>query len=45
MQSEDLNDKLESFLKFLIESGIIDNEGDDTETIHKFLSFYEACEG
>ena len=38
----DLHAKLESFVKFLIERGIVDNEDDETETIHKFLQIYET---
>ena len=30
--------KLESLLNFMIDRGIVDNEDDQTETIHKFLS-------
>ena len=33
--------QLESFLKHLIERGIVDNEDDESETIHRFLEIYE----
>ena len=33
--------QLESFLKHLIERGFVDNEDDDSETIHRFLEIYE----
>jgi hypothetical protein len=39
-----MNAKLESFVKFLIDRGLIDNEDEETETIHKFLQLYEAFE-
>jgi hypothetical protein len=39
-----MHDKLESYIKFLIEKGFVDNEDDQTETIHKFLELYEQFE-
>ena len=36
--------KLESFLKFLIERGFVDNEDDSSETIHRFLEIFEQFE-
>ena len=35
---------LESFLKFLIKRGFVDNEDDQSETIHKFLEIFEQFE-
>ena len=37
--------KLESFLKFLIERGLVDNEDNQSETIHSFLEIFEQFEG
>lgn len=36
--------KLESFLKFLISRGFVDNEDDSSETIHRFLEIFEQFE-
>ena len=36
--------KLESYIKYLISKGYIDNENEDSETIHKFLEIYEQYE-
>ena len=36
--------RLESFLKFLIDRGFVDNEDDSTETIHRFLQIFEQFE-
>ena len=38
---EEMNAKLESYIKYLIAKGFIDNEDDSSETIHKFLELYE----
>ena len=38
---EEMNAKLESYIKYLIGKGYIDNEDDQSETIHKFLELYE----
>ena len=38
------SNKLESFLKFLIERGFVDNEDDSSETIHRFLEIFEQFE-
>ena len=38
------NNKLESFLKFLIDRGFVDNEDDSSETIHRFLEIFEQFE-
>ena len=35
---------MESFLKFLIERGFVDNEDDSSETIHRFLEIFEQFE-
>jgi hypothetical protein len=40
---EDQSKQIESFLKFLIERNIIDN-GEDSETLSKFLEMYEKFE-
>ena len=37
--------KLESFLKYLIEKGFVDNDDDSSETIHRFLEIFEQFEG
>ena len=37
MASHDEHTRLESLIKFLIDRGIIDNDDEETETIHKFL--------
>lgn len=39
------NGQLESFLKYLIERGFVDNEHDSSETIHRFLEIFEQFEG
>ena len=39
-----MHETLESFIKYLIQKGIIDNEDDQSETIHKFLELYEQFE-
>jgi hypothetical protein len=36
-----MHETLESFIKYLIQKGIVDNEDDQSETIHKFLELYE----
>ena len=41
---DEMNTKLESYIKFLIAKGFIDNEDDQSETIHKFLELYEQFE-
>jgi hypothetical protein len=41
-EQTDMNGKLEQFVKFLIERGIVDNDDEETETIHKFLQLYEG---
>ena len=38
---ETMEVKLESYIKYLISKGYIDNENEDSETIHKFLEIYE----
>ena len=38
------NSKLESFLKYLIENSLVDNEDDQSETIHRFLEIFEQFE-
>jgi len=38
------NSKLESFLKHLIERGLVDNVDDSSETVHRFLEIYEQFE-
>lgn len=37
----DNNGRLESYLKFLIKYGLVDNDDDSSETIHRFLQLYE----
>ena len=32
-------------MKFLIERGFVDNEDDQSETVHRFLEIYEQFEG
>ena len=34
--------KLEAFVTFLIKLGLIDNESDESETIHLFLAIFES---
>ena len=41
---ETMEVKLESYIKYLISKGYIDNENEDSETIHKFLEIYEQYE-
>jgi len=42
---ENSNTRLEGFLKYLIERGLVDNEDDSSETIHRFLEIFERFEG
>ena len=43
-RDEDMNTKLESYIKHLLGKGFIDNDDDQTETIHRFLELYEQFE-
>ena len=43
-RDEEMNSKLESYIKHLISKGFIDNEDDQSETIHQFLELYEQFE-
>lgn len=41
---ETMEVKLETYIKYLISKGFVDNENEESETIHKFLEIYEQYE-